>query len=106
MPADHLTATSPSELAAAVLAVLAGADLKATAAARSVDPDDLDEALLIYQAAGRAALERHAEQDWYQVRVQFADSRWPDGGSCASTPVGGCACAARIPRPSTACSVS
>jgi thiopeptide-type bacteriocin biosynthesis protein len=86
MPADHLTATSPSELAAAVLAVLSGADLKATAAARSVDPHDLDEALLIYQAAGLAALERHAEQDWYQVRVQFAD--WPAAEAMGATRLG------------------
>ncbi|MFI7225138.1 thiopeptide-type bacteriocin biosynthesis protein [Nonomuraea angiospora] len=38
-----------------------------------VDPADLDEAAIAYQAAGLAALERHAEAGWYQLRVQFPD---------------------------------
>lgn len=73
MSADRLTTTPPSELATSVLAVLTGADLEATAANSGLAPADLDEALQIYQAAGLAALARHAEQDWYQVRVQFPD---------------------------------
>lgn len=71
MSADHLTATSPYELAASILAVLAGANLEATAANSALDPVALDEALQVYQAAGLAALERRAEHDWYQVRVEF-----------------------------------
>lgn len=73
MPADHLTTTSPHQVAAAVLAVLAGADFEAAAANSALDPADLDEALQVYQAAGLAALERRAERDWYQVHVQFSD---------------------------------
>ncbi|MER6007414.1 thiopeptide-type bacteriocin biosynthesis protein [Nonomuraea angiospora] len=36
-----------------------------------VDPAELDEAVIAYQAAGLAALERRAEAGWYQLRVQF-----------------------------------
>ncbi len=73
MSADHLTATSPYQVAAGVLAVLAGADLAATAAHSDLDPAALAAALQVYQAAGLAALERRAEHDWYQVRVEFPD---------------------------------
>ncbi|HEX6356060.1 thiopeptide-type bacteriocin biosynthesis protein [Actinophytocola sp.] len=73
MPTDHLTTTAPSELAAAVLTVLAGTDLAATAADHALAPADLDDAVQIYQAAGLAALEHRAEHAWYQVRVQFPD---------------------------------
>lgn len=73
MSADYVTTTSPHELAAGVLAVLAGADLKTTAANNGLDPVGLDEAVHVYQAAGFAALELHAEHDWYQVRVEFPD---------------------------------
>lgn len=57
MPADHLTTTSPYQVAAGVLTVLAGADLAATAADNALDPADLHEVLQVYQAAGLAALE-------------------------------------------------
>jgi thiopeptide-type bacteriocin biosynthesis protein len=73
MPADHLTTTSPADLAADVLRVLAGADLATIAANHALDPADLDDAVQTYQAAGLAALERRAEHAWYQVRVQFPD---------------------------------
>jgi hypothetical protein len=73
MPTHHLTAASPCELAAGVLSVLAGADPESTAVNRALDPAVLDEAVQVYQAAGLAALERRAEHDWYQVRVQFPD---------------------------------
>ncbi|MFN2496985.1 MAG: thiopeptide-type bacteriocin biosynthesis protein [Pseudonocardiaceae bacterium] len=73
MPAGHLTTTSPHQVAAGILAVLAGADLEITAANSALDPADLHDALQVYQAAGLAALERRAEHDWYQVHVQFAD---------------------------------
>lgn len=72
MSADRLTVPA-SELAASVLSVLAGADLEATAASNALDPADLDEALDVYHAAGLAALQRHAEGGWYQVRVEFPD---------------------------------
>jgi thiopeptide-type bacteriocin biosynthesis protein len=73
MPLDHLTIATPHQLAAAVLAVLAGADLEATAANNAVDPADLDEAVQLYHVAGLAALEHRAEHGWYDVRVEFAD---------------------------------
>ncbi|MGH3621710.1 MAG: thiopeptide-type bacteriocin biosynthesis protein [Sciscionella sp.] len=73
MSADYLTATSPYELAAGVRAVLAGADLEATAVNSATDPADLAEAVQVFQAAGLAALERRAEHEWYQVRVEFPD---------------------------------
>lgn len=73
MSVDHLTVAVPSELAASVLAVLAGADLDTTATTSRLDPADLDDAVRTYQAAGLAALEQHAEHAWYQVRVQFPD---------------------------------
>ncbi|WP_055483762.1 thiopeptide-type bacteriocin biosynthesis protein [Sphaerimonospora mesophila] len=77
MPADHLTTAScpasPYQFASAVLAVLAGSDLETTAADSGMDPADLHDALQAYQAAGLAALEQRAEQQWYQVRVQFPD---------------------------------
>ncbi|WIY05592.1 thiopeptide-type bacteriocin biosynthesis protein [Amycolatopsis mongoliensis] len=79
MPADHLTTTPrtttppPTGLHAAVLAVLAGADPADVAARHALGPADLDDAVRTYEAAGVAALERRAEDAWYQVRVQFAD---------------------------------
>jgi thiopeptide-type bacteriocin biosynthesis protein len=77
MPADHLTTTprttAPTGLNAAVLAVLAGADPSTVAAHHALGPADLDDAVRTYQAAGLAALERRAEDAWYQVRVQFTD---------------------------------
>ncbi|WP_086820246.1 thiopeptide-type bacteriocin biosynthesis protein [Allokutzneria sp. NRRL B-24872] len=77
MPADHLTTPrrtpALSDLATDVLAVLAGADLGATAAKHRLDPADLDDAVQTYQAAGLAALQHRVEHAWYQVRVQFPD---------------------------------
>ena len=73
MPPHHLTAAAPPQLAAGVLALLAGADLDTAAGDVGVDPVDLDEAAIVYQAAGLSALERRAEADWYQLRVQFPD---------------------------------
>ncbi|MGH3696246.1 MAG: thiopeptide-type bacteriocin biosynthesis protein [Pseudonocardiaceae bacterium] len=83
MPTDHLTTTSPHQVAAGVLAVLTGADLEATAAGSGLDAADLREALHVYQAAGLAALDRRAEHDWYQVRVQFPD--WSIAETVAAT---------------------
>ncbi|WP_410570724.1 thiopeptide-type bacteriocin biosynthesis protein [Amycolatopsis sp. cmx-4-61] len=90
MPADHLTTTSrttvPTGLNAAVLAVLAGADPGTVAARHALGPADLDDAVATYQAAGLAALERRAEDAWYQVRVQFAD--WSAAETVAATSLG------------------
>ncbi|MEV0344917.1 thiopeptide-type bacteriocin biosynthesis protein [Nonomuraea sp. NPDC050680] len=71
MPPHHLTTAAPHQLAAGVLALLTGADLDTAAADVGVDPVDLDEAAIVYQAAGLTALERRAEAGWYQLRVQF-----------------------------------
>ncbi|SDI20124.1 thiopeptide-type bacteriocin biosynthesis domain-containing protein [Sinosporangium album] len=73
MPPHHLTTTAPHQLAAGVLAFLAGGDLDTVATDTGVDPVDLDEAAIAFQAAGLAALERRAETGWYQLRVQFPD---------------------------------
>ncbi|UJW32455.1 thiopeptide-type bacteriocin biosynthesis protein [Saccharothrix sp. AJ9571] len=91
MPADCLTTTThrtttPTDLAAAVLAVLAGADPDTVAADHDVDPVHLDDAVRTYQAAGLAALERQAADAWYQVRVQFAD--WSAAETVAVTMLG------------------
>lgn len=86
MPTDHLTTTAPSELAAAVLTVLAGTDLTTTAARHALDPADLHDAVQTYQAAGLAALEQQAERTWYQVRVQFPD--WSTAETVGATRIG------------------
>ncbi|GAA1264623.1 thiopeptide-type bacteriocin biosynthesis protein [Saccharothrix xinjiangensis] len=90
MPADRLTATCrtapPTELAAAVLAVLAGTDPATVAAGHDLDPADLDDAVHTYRAAGLAALERAAENTWYQVRVRFAD--WSHAETAGATTLG------------------
>jgi hypothetical protein len=87
MSADHLTTTrppaAPADLAAGVLAVLAGADPGTVAADHALDPADLDDAVRTYQAAGLAALEQRAEHTWYQVRVQFSD--WTAAETASAT---------------------
>jgi thiopeptide-type bacteriocin biosynthesis protein len=85
MSTDHLT-TSADGLTAGVLAVFAGADLETTAANSALDPVVLDEAVQTYQAAGLAALERRAERDWYQVRVEFPD--WSTAEAVGATRLG------------------
>jgi thiopeptide-type bacteriocin biosynthesis protein len=90
MPADHLTTTQlttePIGLHAAVLAVLAGADPGTVAARHALGPADLDDAVRTYQAAGAAALERRAEDAWYQVRIQFTD--WSAAETIGATTLG------------------
>lgn len=73
MPAHHLTTAPSHQAAAGVLAVLAGTDLPAAAANSGMDTADLAEAVQVYQAGGLAALERRADEEWYQLRVQFPD---------------------------------
>jgi thiopeptide-type bacteriocin biosynthesis protein len=85
MPADHLT-TTPHQAAAGVLTVLAGTDLHIAAASIGMAPADLDDAVQTYRAAGLTALERRADQEWYQVRVQFPD--WNTAESVATAELG------------------
>jgi thiopeptide-type bacteriocin biosynthesis protein len=88
MPADHLTTVTPHQAVAGVLAVLGGMDLNAAAMRSDMDPVDLAEALQVYQAAGLTALERRAEEDWYQLRIQFAD--WEAAESVGAEQLGPC----------------
>lgn len=83
MPADHLTEAAPSQLAAGVLAVLAGAQPEAAAVKHGLQPDQLTEAVQVYVAAGYAALERHTEQQWHQVLVEFP--AWEQAEKIAAT---------------------
>ncbi|WP_106398918.1 thiopeptide-type bacteriocin biosynthesis protein [Actinocorallia populi] len=71
MPADHLT--SPTRLTDAVRAVLAGTDTASAAASYGTEAADLDDAVTIYHAAGTAALEQRASDDWFQVRAELTD---------------------------------
>jgi thiopeptide-type bacteriocin biosynthesis protein len=73
MLTDQLTTTPVFHLANGVLATLAGGNVPQIAAQLGVVPEELDEAVRVYQAAGYNALERRAEDDWYQVRIQFTD---------------------------------
>ncbi|MEO3807165.1 thiopeptide-type bacteriocin biosynthesis protein [Nonomuraea sp. B1E8] len=73
MPADHLTTASPAKIAAAVLAVLAGADLESTATETRMSPVELADAVQLFQAAGLTALEQRSE--WYQLAIEFAEER-------------------------------
>jgi thiopeptide-type bacteriocin biosynthesis protein len=86
MPADRLTAAPPHQITAAVLAVLAGTGLDAAAADSHIDPADLADAVHAYHAAGSAALQQHADKQWYQVRIQFPD--WNTAEAVAATHVG------------------
>jgi thiopeptide-type bacteriocin biosynthesis protein len=86
MPVDHLTDPAPTQLATGVLAVLAGAQLEAAAAEHGLRPEELTEAIQVYQAAGYAALERRAEQQWYQVLVEFP--AWEAAETIAATRLG------------------
>ncbi len=92
MPTDRLTSTPrtttppPTGLNAAVLAVLAGVDPADVAARHALGPADLDDAVRTYQAAGFAALERRADDAWYQVRIQFTD--WSAAETIGATTLG------------------
>jgi thiopeptide-type bacteriocin biosynthesis protein len=65
--------TTTDEIAAGVLAVLAGTPLPRAAAGAGVPALDLADAVETYQAAGRAILDTQTSPNgWYQVYVQFA----------------------------------
>lgn len=58
----------------AVLAVLSGTPLAEAAASIGTDPPDLADAIELYQAAGRAALEAQPRAgDWQHVSIEFPD---------------------------------
>ncbi|MBB5155956.1 thiopeptide-type bacteriocin biosynthesis protein [Saccharopolyspora phatthalungensis] len=79
MPCSSATAT-PAEIAQAVLAVLSGTPLDQVAAEKDIESADLADACQTYQQAGLAALEAHAEHDWYQVSLEL-----PTGDSVEHT---------------------
>ena len=70
---------SPEPAADAVLAVLAGTPLHMAAARAYMDPADLADAVTLYQAAGRTALDTQAHATgrcWHQVSIEFPDWRF------------------------------
>ncbi|PKK11987.1 thiopeptide-type bacteriocin biosynthesis protein [Thermomonospora sp. CIF 1] len=83
MPADHLTEAAPAQLAAGVLAVLAGIPLERAAAEHGLQLDQLTEAVQVYLAAGYAALERRTEQQWHQILVKWP--AWEQAEKLAAT---------------------
>lgn len=69
---DRGVIAQDTELAA--LAVLAGEPVATAAALIGMTAADLADAVALYKAAGRAALETQAASEgWYQVHVEFAD---------------------------------
>ncbi|MEA5367180.1 hypothetical protein VA596_47170 [Amycolatopsis sp., V23-08] len=81
-----MTAPLPTGLNAAVRTVLAGVDPADAAARHALGPVDLDDAVRTYQAAGFAAVERRADDAWYQVRIQFTD--WSAAETIGATTLG------------------
>ncbi|MEV0391775.1 thiopeptide-type bacteriocin biosynthesis protein [Polymorphospora rubra] len=73
MPADHLNALAPDRIIALVEAVLAGAQMRTTAAAAGIDPADLDTAVQAYRASGAAALRTYHDDTWFQAGIQPTD---------------------------------
>jgi thiopeptide-type bacteriocin biosynthesis protein len=75
MPADHLTPSTPptDQLVAAILALTTGANTEKTAAPLHISAQQLKDAADTYHAAGLAALEHRAEQDWYNTYITFTD---------------------------------
>lgn len=67
------TRIAPDQAVQGVLSVLGGSPLNQAAADLGMEPVDLADAVALYRAAGHAALTAQAEEDWFQVRVQFPD---------------------------------
>lgn len=66
--------TSPRRIETAILAVMSGTPLDQAAATVPVDPPGLADAIELYQAAGRAALDAQARTgDWQHVSIEFPD---------------------------------
>ncbi|HEY5833935.1 thiopeptide-type bacteriocin biosynthesis protein [Streptomyces sp.] len=66
---------TPQQVANSVLETLSGIALEEAAARAGIKAGELADAIEVYQAAGRAALEDQAEaaRGWYSVSVQFTD---------------------------------
>lgn len=77
MPAARLTPPA-SQVAAAVLDVLAGGNLASAATASGLAPDDLGDAAQAYHAAGIIALEQRETARWHQVRVRPGRQQPPE----------------------------
>jgi len=60
-------------MADCVETVLAGVAVEHVSAQAGIDPYDLTDAVETYRIAGRAALHRHQERSWCQVRVRMPD---------------------------------
>jgi hypothetical protein len=75
MPTAHLTHRPAVDLTEqAVLAVLRGTPLATAAAYVGIAPADLADAVTLYQAAGRTALDTRADSRyWQQLDIEFID---------------------------------
>ncbi|GIF01609.1 thiopeptide-type bacteriocin biosynthesis protein [Paractinoplanes rishiriensis] len=78
MPTDRLTPTT-GQLADRVEAVLAGTAVEHSAI-DGIDGIDLSEAVETYRAAGRAALHRRHERNWFQAHIT-----WPEWAGAEPT---------------------
>jgi hypothetical protein len=65
MPSDQLACPDTTEHA--ILRVLSGDPILATANTSGLDPDDLAAATEIYRTAGRQALAAHRDTAWRQI---------------------------------------
>ncbi|WP_329021542.1 thiopeptide-type bacteriocin biosynthesis protein [Streptomyces sp. NBC_00690] len=65
--------SSAGKIERAIHAVLGGTPVSKAAADASLDVRRLEEAIDVYQSAGRAALDASTQPDWLQVYVQFRD---------------------------------
>ncbi|WP_326596569.1 thiopeptide-type bacteriocin biosynthesis protein [Streptomyces sp. NBC_01803] len=82
------TESPPGTAEKAVLDVLSGTPVMQAATRAAMKPTDLADAVELYRAAGRAALEAHtdSQRDWVQLRVLFAN--WDTAEHVAATRLG------------------
>lgn len=74
MPPDQLTQPGASTTQRAVLAVLTGLPIADAARQHRLDPVTLNNAVAVYDQAGRKALTQHAHAaEWWQVYLHFTD---------------------------------
>ncbi|GAA3160324.1 hypothetical protein GCM10017688_02530 [Streptomyces ramulosus] len=87
MPLDQLTQeTEPSPTQRAVLAVLTGLPIADAAHQYQMDPVVLSDAIVVYDQAGRKALDRHTvTTDWWQTYLHFTD--WANADTTFTTHV-------------------
>ncbi|ADP84912.1 thiopeptide-type bacteriocin biosynthesis protein [Pseudofrankia inefficax] len=76
MPSDQLA--HPATTEHAILRVLSGDAILATATRSGLDPDDLAAATEIYRTAGRRALAAHRDTAWRQIYLRFSDWQHAD----------------------------